>query len=150
MHTVRRLCLASFIVLFASACQPGSSRGLALPEGDVELGQQVFVELECTACHVVTGLELPPPTFDPIYTIALGGQRKKDYPELVTSIINPSHRIAGYFENEGAADESVSPMRNYNDVMTVAELVNLTEFLMAQYNVELVPRYRYSPYIYPD
>ena len=33
--------------------------GFVLPDGDVERGKQVFLDLGCRQCHVVAGLDLP-------------------------------------------------------------------------------------------
>ena len=45
------------------------------------------------------------------------------YADLVTSIINPSHRIAKGYSKSEVMDGKQSKMYNYNDVMRVSELV---------------------------
>ena len=66
-----------------------------------------------------------------LMTIAIGGMRTRiaTYGELVTSVINPSHRVARRYRDETGD----SPMRNYNEAMTVAELIDLVAFLQTQY-----------------
>ncbi|MCA9231605.1 MAG: hypothetical protein KDA57_13220 [Planctomycetales bacterium] len=78
--------------------------------------------------------------------VALGGKvsQIKTYGELVTSIINPSHRFAkGYTPGEVAV-EGESKMTNYNDVMTVSQLIDLVAFLQAHYEIR-----EYEPTHYP-
>lgn len=146
---VQGLLSAIAAIALAVGCNdPKSGRGFTLPDGDAELGQALFVELQCGACHLVTELALPRPQ-DPELTIVLGGEvrRIKSYGQLVTSVINPSHRLAkGYAEHEVAV-EGVSKMRNYNDTLTVSQLIDLVAFLQSRY--ELV-EYSLSDYpMYP-
>jgi mono/diheme cytochrome c family protein len=123
------------------------ARGFALPEGDADAGQATFVRLQCQQCHTVDGLSLPGeagPGRE--VSVALGGDvtRIKTYGDLVTSIINPSHRIA-YDPRQTLADDGVSRMRVYNDVMTVRELIDLVTFLQSHYDVVPPPQI-YAPY----
>ncbi len=134
----------AFVLIFMSACDVANRNALVLPEGDAVEGRAVFVDLRCHACHLVQDLELP--EIEREYSIPLGGIGAKTYPELVTSIVNPSHRLARGLGWE--MDES--PMSNYNDAMTVTQLVNLVEFLQEQYEVPSIPRYRYVPYNYGE
>ena len=144
---VRRLPPLS-VALVLAACQPPSSDTLVLPEGDVAKGSELFVEFRCNACHSVRGVELPDPVAEREHHFVLGGQRTKAYAELVTSVINPSHRVAIGYRRAPLDTDDGSPMAVYNDVMTVTELVDLVAFLQAQYKVERKPRYRYVPYEY--
>ena len=140
------LCIA--VLAIGAGCQSGAdSNSLVLPEGDAEQGKALFVELQCTSCHTVAGVSLPEPAEARQINFMLGGQRSKTYAELVTSIINPSHRIAGRFRGSLEQGED-SPMVVYNDVMTVTQLINLAAFLVSQYEMELPPRYRYVLYDY--
>lgn len=133
------------ILIFVSACDAANRNALVLPEGDADAGREVFVELRCHACHLIQELDLP--EIEREYSISLGGVGAKTYPELVTSIVNPTHRLARGF-GRYAMDES--PMTNYNDAMSVTELVNLVEFLQQQYEIKSIPRYRYVPYTYGE
>jgi len=95
------LMTACLLMLVAGCSGPKSARGFSLPDGDPTRGQATFVELHCHACHTVSGVDSPELEPKPERPIALGGEvaRLKTYGELVTSIINPSHRIAkGYPE----------------------------------------------------
>ncbi|NAX48231.1 cytochrome C [Photobacterium halotolerans] len=120
-----------------------SSQSFSLPQGNVEQGEQVFVKYQCLSCHMMAGYEsdtenLPDAMETPI---ALGGQvsRVRTYPELVTSVIHPSHRLAKGYE----AESGQSVMPSFNDVMTVTELVNLVYFLESHYELEPYPRTEY-------
>ncbi len=138
--------------LAASACGQGpkGAHGFRLPDGDAEAGQQAFAGFGCPSCHEIAGLEALREGVDPEMNITLGGEttRIATYGELVTSVINPSHRIAKAYEAEAVAPDGVSKMRNYNDVLTVTELIDLVAFLQAQYEIKPYPDPDYSPYSY--
>ena len=131
--------LLPFIPLL-SACDmgPPSGFGFSLPQGDVEAGEQAFVEFNCTDCHSVVGREDLRESIKPEMTVSLGGEapRIQTYGQLVTSIINPSHKISQKYSAEAVAENGTSKMRNYNDVLTVAELIDLVAFLQAQYELK--------------
>jgi hypothetical protein len=84
--------------------------------------------------------------------VELGGTvtRVKTYGELVTSIINPSHKLApGYPLDEISTDgESLMTLAHLNDVMTVQQLIDLVAFLQARYQVA-PPQYDPFEYAYP-
>ena len=138
-------------LLVACMPSPDSPRGFRLPDGDAQAGQATFVRLKCHGCHDIEGVEFP--EFDymgpPLVDVTLGGRttRVRTYGELVTSIINPSHRlIQGYPEEQVSADGE-SLMANYNDWMTVAQLIDLVAFLQGQYEV-VPPDYEYYQFTY--
>ena len=113
------------------------ARGFALPEGDVQRGQEAFTELRCHTCHEVEGLEdeLPRPTATPVTGVKLGGlaMREPTDGELLTSIVNPSHRIYPAGEEERVTSGEGSRMANLNDVMTVQQMIDLVAFLHDRY-----------------
>jgi len=135
-----------------AACEGGvvSNQQLVLPEGDAARGQTAFVELECTACHTVSGVELDAPEQPGPVSIALGGRvtKLKSYSELVTSVVNPSHRLArNPFKQQIEQDgESIMPV--YGDIMTVSQLVNIVAFLESRYESIERPGYTYPVYEY--
>ena len=133
-------------VIFLWSCNP-NSRGFVLPEGDVEAGKAAFVELKCNQCHSVADIAWIGEGED--VEVPLGGEvtRLKAYGELVTSVINPSHRIASPYLREKVAVEGVSNMKNYNQVMTVQELVDIVSFLQTEYEVTL-PSNHYTYHYY--
>lgn len=115
--------------------EPRSPAGFRLPGGDVEQEKAVFLELECYRCHRVDGVkDLPSPTVDPPVPVVLGGGvfevRTDGY--LVTSIINPSHRLTREFRGAILTTESgESRMPDRNDRMTVRKLIDLVSFLQS-------------------
>ena len=140
-------------LVLVSACAETTPKGFSLPPGSAEIGEMVFQDYQCHSCHTVEGLE-----FDPIegqildteqLRVALGGEKSdvQTYADLVTSIINPSHRIAdGYARDEVTDQEGRSKMVYYNSVMTVEELVDLVTFLETRYSIIEKPYTHYNPY----
>lgn len=124
---------------------PRSPVGFRLPQGDVEQGKGAFLEYQCNSCHVVAGLELPPATVAPAtpVSVVLGGEvfevRTDGY--LVTSIINPSHKLAsGYPEGRVTTPGGESRMPDFSDIMTVRQLIDLVAFLQSTYTVVPPPQ----------
>lgn len=147
---MKRYLLITVCCLLMSGCDTGadSPRGFSLPEGSAEKGQVVFTDQRCTDCHSVKDLELGEPSADRELNIVLGGQTPnvKTYADIVTSIINPSHRVHPRHRADGTDENGDSIMTNYNDVLTVTELIDLVAFLQPQY--EFMPYYytRYRTY----
>lgn len=142
MKTLRVAALV-FFALSMAACDAGpkSSMGFRLPDGDIEKGKTAFVELKCHLCHTVAGVELPPLEVVPPVMVNLGGQVRnvKTYGDLVTSIINPSHRLAKGYKKELITADGKSRMTDYTEVMTVRQMINLVAFLQSQYEIVLPP-----------
>ena len=132
------LVLASLMIL--PSCQR-ESRGFVLPDGDAVQGKQVFVELNCSRCHSISDIQW---TGSERYSdpyIKLGGEVStiKTYGELVTSVINPSHKISRQSLNaeKTTLADGISKMEmyRYNEIMTVQELVDVVTFLQSEYKV---------------
>ena len=142
MKTVKAVALA-FFALFMAACDAGpkSSLGFRLPDGDIDKGKATFLELKCHLCHTVAGVELPSPEVAQPVMVNLGGQVRnvRTYGELVTSIINPSHRLAKGYKKELIQVNGKSRMTDYTEVMTVRQMINLVAFLQSRYEVILPP-----------
>jgi mono/diheme cytochrome c family protein len=124
--------------------------GFSLPEGNMEAGKQVFIKHNCMACHTVDGLDDSAFESQLDEKIRLGGAspKIKTYAQLVTSIINPSHRISRgpkWVTTDEATGES--KMIIYNDVMTVTELIDVVAYLQPEYRVTPLP---YTPYTHYD
>lgn len=155
MRTPQVLLFASLVLATLSGCglnDPTSPRGFRLPDGDVAAGRAAFVQLQCNACHQVEGVELAAETTTPAPLTRLGGEtiRVKTYGDLVTSIINPSHRIAPGLDRSTVAPGGRSLMEDarLNDVMTVRQLVDLVAFLQPTYRVR-PPDYNPYAFSYP-
>lgn len=149
---MRPFCIASaVIVLICAGCAPDpkSGKGFTLPTGDIQRGERTFVQLQCHACHTVSGV-----TFDEVEQppgekmVALGGvkTRVETYGDLVTSIINPSHRFAKGYSEEEVATDGESKMRRYNEEMTIQQLIDIVTFLESHYSVMEYDPTPYPPY----
>jgi mono/diheme cytochrome c family protein len=140
--------LALLAPLILTACDPGpqSPVGFRLPDGDAEAGQLAFAELQCVSCHAVQGADLPTLGEARTIEVALGGKvrRVRTYGELVTAIIHPSHDLARGYPAEAVSRDGESLMVNYNDQMTVQQLIDLVAFLQSKYT-EYLPK-DYDPY----
>lgn len=124
-----------------------SERGFALPEGDPVAGKETFLYMQCNECHTIKGMDLPRvPLADPPF-VELGGDvtRVKTYGDLVTSIINPSHKLAEGYPLDEVSNDGESKMYVYNDFMTVQELIDVVMFLQPQYDV-VIPYSAYPGY----
>jgi hypothetical protein len=147
------LILICFVALLAgcNAQDPKSSRGFRLPDGDANAGRIAFVQLRCYVCHQVEGIDAK---FEGTGAAAvpLGGTtlRVKTYGDLVTSIINPSHRIAPGTDAARVAPGGTSLMEigRLNDVMTVRQLIDVVAFLQTTYKVQ-PPDFNPYAYAYP-
>ena len=134
------------VILASCNNGPDSPRGFSLPKGNIEQGKIVFLKYQCLSCHQLAAVEQEGITNNPELSIKLGGKSTvvETYADLVTSIINPSHKLARGYPLDLIQDENgKSKMKVFNDVMTVSELVDLVTFLQPQY--ELVP-YRHTNY----
>ncbi|MEL7491469.1 MAG: c-type cytochrome [Pseudomonadota bacterium] len=142
--------LATGVALAACDGGPKSGRGFTLPEGDIAAGEAAFVQFHCTDCHAVAGRDDLREGVDPVMTVTLGGRttRIQTYGQLVTSVINPSHKISQKYIVEGVAVGDESVMRKYNDVMTVSEMTDIVAFLQEQYELEPFTPTTYYGYSY--
>lgn len=136
------------LLVLAAACEPGrhSSAGFRLPgDGGAERGKAAFVSLGCNNCHSVSGVELPAATDPRSVSIELGGERAFEMNDgyLVTSIINPSHKIATYPTAKVVSAAGVSLMPSQAEQMTVQQLTDIVAFLQEHYVKKTMPN-RYS------
>jgi sulfur-oxidizing protein SoxX len=145
--------LLTLLLIAMTGCDkgPDSPRGFSLPEGDESEGKLVFMKYQCLSCHTLEGVEDPDVVKELEKPILLGGTTTliKTYAELVTSVINPSHKLAPRYINMGGEADGKSKMRVFNDVMTVTELTNLVSFLQPKYKVQPHQYTRYGQYHIP-
>lgn len=166
LKIVLTLIFVFLLFTLVSGCDDGanSPRGFSLPVGDAAKGEIAFKAFKCLACHNLEGSSAEPSQvlatedgdlIDLEIPVTLGGdvERAKTYADLVTSIINPSHRISKDYINEQQYpktkydENGVSKMKVYNDVMTVTQLIDIVTFLEPHYH--LLP-YRSTDYgMYP-
>jgi len=141
--------LLSVFLTLSIGCTPSATSefGFRLPDGNAENGRETFAYMQCNQCHTVVGETFEEiPLADPPY-VELGGRvtRIKTYGELVTAIINPSHRLADGYAKELVSEDGESNMYIYNGYMTVQELIDLVAFLQSSYDVT-PPEYYYRVY----
>ena len=124
---------SSYGMTVSDGCS-GRSEKFALPAGSYEDGKMSFVGLNCNSCHSVADVDWDGMEGRDVH-LRLGGEKPNitTYQELVTAIINPSHKIAREFKIQTRGKAKDSPMSNYNEVMTVQELVDVVTFLQAEY-----------------
>jgi len=152
----KTLCkLSNYLLVFILLCGGvliGScneqARGFALPAGDIEEGKATYKRLACNECHSISEIEWKGGSDS--LKIHLGGEvsTQKSYGDLVTSVINPSHKIARRYKQKSSTETTeigLSKMKNYNEVMTVQELIDLVTFLQSEYKVS-IPSTDYYPY----
>lgn len=147
---MKRLLLLIACAGLLSACLPGpeSAMGFRLPEGDADRGQQAFTDLGCYECHSVRGMGTPASESE-VDRVVLGRDvgRVQTYGELVTSLINPTHKLAPGYDEEDVTvgGESRMALAYLNEVMTVQQLIDLVAFLQPRYEVRPP---QYDPYMY--
>jgi len=100
-----------------------------VPSGDAAKGREVFVTMECFACHEVKGESFPQNSkrgHEPGPELTgMGSHHQTEY--FAESIINPNRVIvqgAGYTGADG-----LSKMPGYGDTMTVQQLVDVVAYL---------------------
>ena len=136
-----------FLAMGGCGADRMSEKGFSLPEGDAVRGKDAFLYMHCHECHMIAGEVLPRVELaDPPY-VELGGRvtRVKTYGELVTAIINPSHKLAKGYPIDTVSQDGESNMPVYNGFMTVQELIDIVMFLQPHYEV-YVPKYEYRVY----
>ena len=137
----------SMVLFFSFVGCDQQSVGFALPEGDAGQGELLFSSLRCNECHSTRDVKWLG-NYDDLH-VPLGGKttRVKGYGELVTSIINPSHKIAKEFRKEGATDEGMSKMMIYNEIITVQELIDIVTYLQGEFEI-VTPSNDYYPHYF--
>lgn len=138
--------LLLLVTVFTLLSGCGQSHGFYLPQGDIERGKTAFVTMKCYSCHKVSGVSLPAPVSAVATNVTLGGEVAyiKTYGELVTCVIDPSHSRAENFRKiRNGEVGKLSPMPEYNNVMTVQQLVDIVTFLQSRYTQIERPSVRY-------
>ena len=145
--------LLALLFLAFSGCggRDAPVRGFVLPEGDIAQGEQVFIDFNCHGCHTIPDMEFPETDFTPPFIMEIGGPvyRVKNYGELLTAVVNPDPIISRKYLamlEKAARDPVISPMPYFGESMTVAERIDLVEFLHAHYT-RLQPQYYRGYYL---
>ena len=121
-----------------------------LPEGDAAKGEMYFGSLGCVSCHSVIGAEPPDPAEAGPVRVLLGSRtgRRMSYGQLVTSIVNPSHRLSTRYRKDEVSQQGESLMTSYNDILTVTQLTDLIAYLQKHYVKAERLGYTYRSYSY--
>ena len=131
---------------------PRAQWGFSLPDGDVNAGRETYVTFQCHVCHStdsVPQLEVDGATS---ISVVLGGETThiKTYGELVTSIINPSHKVTRRTSPDMTSADGESKMVSYNDFMTVTQLIDLVAFVQSNYTLSAYKHSNYPVYWIPE
>lgn len=105
----------------------------SMPKGDFEKGRAVFQKYACFVCHEVRGEPFPPGSKSGPELSQMGPLHPLEY--FAESIINPSAWAAKKYR----AQDGKSLMPDYNERMTVQELIDLSTYL-AMLKPKGVPR----------
>ena len=152
MRSLFNIVVALCVLTCLSACDRDKRKqvDIYLPEGDAANGKIHFVSLGCVNCHSVIGAELPEPAEKGPVRVLLGSHTglSLSYGQLVTSIVNPSHRLSPRHPRTKISQDGESLMTSYNDVLTVTQLTDLVAFLQAHYEKAVRPGYDYPAHTY--
>ena len=135
-YTVAVLAKEHGIPFFVAA--PTSTIDFSIPSGDLipieERGPEEVTRIMNELTVAPEGVKAANPAFDVTPR------------ELVTAIINPSHKLAQGYPLDTISEDGQSLMPLYNSYMTVQELIDIVAFLQPHYDV-YVPQFEYR--IYP-
>ena len=146
--------VTALAVICLGGCDSGAkgSAGFSLPDGNAEHGKAVYTQLQCNTCHTIKGVPQLDKGLAAGISVSLGGEttRIRTYGELVTSIINPSHRVARRDDAGMANEQGESKMISFNDVMTVTQLIDLVAFVQSNYELSPYVHSNFPVYWIPD
>ena len=138
--------------LMACDTGPTGSAGFTLPDGNIEQGKANYIAFQCNSCHVTSEVPQLETGGAVAISVTLGGEttRIKTYGELVTSVINPSHKVARRKSGDMADDSGESKMVTFNDVMTVTQMIDLVAFVQSNYTLSPYSNSNYPIYWIPE
>ena len=150
--SLQYLLMAGALALAGCDTGPKGAVGFSLPDGDVVAGKANYVAFQCHACHATDSVPQLESGGAESVSVPLGGEttRIKSYGELVTSIINPSHKIARRTSPDMANPEGESKMVSFNDFMTVTQLIDLVAFVQSNYSLSAYSQSNYPIYWIPE
>jgi mono/diheme cytochrome c family protein len=150
MRRLFRFFVLASVISLLSACELGKEwqSEIHLPAGDATRGEALFASLGCVSCHAVGDAEFTDTAQAGPVRVRLGTKagRRMSYGQLVTSIVNPSHRLAPQYFSENISENGESLMANYNDALTVTQLTDLTAYLQTHYEDVLRPGFQFPAY----
>jgi mono/diheme cytochrome c family protein len=102
-----------------------------LPAGDAVHGGWVFSKRECYSCHRVAGRSFRRVDAGGVGPDLGPGHAEMPAAYLAESVLNPDKVIAGEERRYRAEDGRSSRMRDYSEVMTLRELVDVVAYLQS-------------------
>ena len=152
MHNLFKLVLMVSFVSILPGCNVGEEwqNEIHLPAGDATKGEELFASVGCVSCHAVGDAEFEDSAEAGGVFVRLGSETggRMSYGQLVTSVVNPSHRLAPKYFSENIKNDGESLMANYNDELTVTQLTDIVAFLQTHYEDVLRPGFQYPSYEY--
>lgn len=127
------------MAIFAAGCGYRASFAFPVDDGSIGSGRVAFIAHRCQRCHTVADDPMPELAGAASPRFELGGETSnvKAYSDLVTSIINPNHRISERYQDEVLRQPTApleSPMQpRYIDTMTVGQLIDIVAYLDSKY-----------------
>jgi sulfur-oxidizing protein SoxX len=150
--SLQYLLMVGALALAGCDTGPKGAVGFTLPDGDVAAGKANYAAFQCHGCHSTDSVPQLESGGAGTISVPLGGEttRIKSYGELVTSIINPSHKIARRTSPDMANASGESKMVSYNDFMTVTQLIDLVAFVQSSYSLSAYSQSNYPIYWIPE
>ena len=107
-----------------------------VPPGKEDLGLKLFLEKGCYQCHSAGATKLPTVELAPRLVIELAGDVHSGWTrdDFAKAIMNPNHVVAEEYHiammriGDHLKAEN-SPMPEFIDMLSLADLINLTTFL---------------------
>lgn len=129
---------ALFVIIAATSlnAQDPVDQKLIVPPGKEERGLKLFVEKGCYQCHSAGATKLPEVELAPRLVIELAGDVHNSWTrdDFAKAIMNPNHVVAEDYRvammrlGDHLKAEN-SPMPDFVEMLTVADLIHLTTFL---------------------
>ena len=152
MQTSLRLFILAPIIGLLFGCNMGEEwqQTIHLPAGDAARGEALFESAGCVSCHTVGDAEFAESAEAGDVRVRLGSTtgRRMSYGQLVTSVVNPSHRLAPQYFSKNITKDGDSLMAVYNDTLTVTQLTDLVAYLQTHYEDILRPGFQFPSYTY--
>lgn len=145
----RALIVVAVSMAALTACEPQTQpvSDFMPPSGDAARGREVFIEYACYNCHTIPDVDLPEREAEPpmVFSLGLRLHRVRSYGELLTAVLDPDHAVSPKFVSALKAageDPAAAQMPDFTEEMTVAELVDVVEFLDKEYSRLLGTQYK--------
>jgi len=130
------VCIVFLTVAWSVSSQDAEEISPVFPLGDPARGRALFEEKQCSRCHTVEGVKFPELDLPAIDFIHIAGENNRGWTRdfYASEIMNPQHLISPDHQKamlrigDRLAAEN-SPMLDFNQNLTVADLIDLVTFL---------------------